>query len=103
MRIRHWLWLLPILIFPLPVVAAEWTPAPVSHAEYQCDYYPNQQVFYCPKDYLYYWLDGMVWKASHLGVPDWITLGKKVTVTLDEPKPYYQYSKIAKEYPPTKK
>ena len=98
---KQWLFI-PLILISTHLWAAEWTPAPVSHEKYECDYYPNQRVFYCPQQFRYYWLDGMVWKGSPMGVPDWITLGKKVTVTLDEPKPYYQYPQIAKDYPPEK-
>jgi len=80
-----------------------WTPAPVQIVDRSYDYYPDQQVFYDSVDRIYYFLDGQIWKSGYRGVPDWITLGRKVSVNIVAPKPYYKFAEIKAQYPPKAK
>lgn len=68
---------------------------------YMYHYYPDYQVYYCPGESRYYWLDGVVWK-SRAQPPDNVNLiaARYASVELDAPAPNAHHAKIERLYPP---
>ena len=76
-----------------------WAPAHGYRAKYRYRYYPRQQVYFCPEEKRYFWIDAGIWKTG-IQLPTGIKIsGSGVSLEMDTPKPYEQHKSVRQNYP----
>jgi hypothetical protein len=76
-------------------------PAHGYRAKHNYHYYPSAQVYFDISRRVYFYLDGDNWKMTvSLPTRFRIKLGEHVAIEMDSDKPYTQFEKHKKKYPP---